>query len=93
MQYTGLKDRNDREIYEGDIVEINGIKRVIHWLKQVLSYSATGISDYNDYTSGKDNWIRISNQGGYNLHLSHADCSSQYIEVIGNIYQNPELTK
>lgn len=44
MQYTGLKDRNGKEVYEGDIVEHKfGYTRVIKW-RHTNSYVGFGIS-------------------------------------------------
>ena len=81
MQYTGLKDKNGKEIYEGDIIltvatsdypEDTGIKKVI-W---------------------NDDWFQfqtIIHDNGYGLPLLWGGYKS--LEVIGNIYENPELVK
>ncbi len=69
MQYTGLEDKNDVEIYEGDIAVIAGKA----WLIKITSYGALG----SRIDGGMDNW---------NI-TEWAD----EMEIIGNIYENPEL--
>jgi len=73
MQFTGLLDKNRKEIYEGDWVrmdrgtcEKNGIA--------VVSWDETGWSP----------WINNNLLEG--IGFQNEDC-----EVVGNIYQNPEL--
>lgn len=73
MQYTGLKDRNGREIYEGDIL-ICKENRSIHVVTVV--WDRSGYWTYKDYSKEL--------RGGYLTDLRR-------VEVIGNIYENPEL--
>jgi len=74
MQFTGLKDRNGKEIYEGDIVKGIWGKTNINIFKIVWS---------NKYASfdGEDKEGERYVFGDYDENL----------EVIGNIYENPEL--
>lgn len=76
-QYTGLKDKNGKEIYEGDIVKsIGGKIGYVVFLAQEMGYVV--VWDNCDTRLGHRN-----RGGGYGDDLS--------IEVIGNIYDNPEL--
>ncbi len=69
MQYTGLKDKNGKEIYEEDIIERGDYDpRVI----QTISYGYGGFCIYEN--------------GGY--------MPPQWdMKIIGNIYENPELSE
>lgn len=78
QQYTGLKDKNGTEIYEGDVVHLN------HWKSSDLfDYSSHFVVEYYE---GEINF----KQGEYN-NLKGSLNGKIDIEVIGNIYQNPEL--
>lgn len=77
-QYTGLKDKNGKEIYEGDIVD-TGEKYGKY--KVVFSEFWCGFS----FEGGKGRKTR----GGTEYPRFSQDWDS--VEVIGNIHENPEL--
>jgi uncharacterized phage protein (TIGR01671 family) len=78
MQYTGLKDKNGKEIYEGDILS---------WQEHVRMYG----TDLNKWVTEKVP-VRFDDTGA--MFLCGDDFLFKYnekAEVIGNIYENQEL--
>lgn len=74
MQYTGLKDKNGKEIYEGDIM-----KDKTHGIL---------FCEYEDEMQAFVWWKDRINGLGYPMYMQ---LGKNDIEVIGNIYENPEL--
>ena len=73
-QYTGLKDKHGKEIYESDILSYDGKAPIgyVRYCDKEFLY-----------------WVCYEH---YNIHFTLADVVSQgNFEVIGNIYENPEL--
>lgn len=72
VQYTGLKDKNGKEIYEGDWIKGRG---------EVMCGNQFGQVTFR----------RIFKKGKTKEYLFHEIVQGDEIEVIGNIYENPEL--
>ena len=75
MQYVGLKDKNVKEIYEGDVV-------LFDYEKILVSYGIQGVDAFEGI--GFNLWSHYGQkQDGTRLQSE--------IEVVGNIYESPEL--
>jgi uncharacterized phage protein (TIGR01671 family) len=79
MQYTGLHDKNGKEIYEGDIISWKHGRSEVKWVERKSS-ETYGHGDY-----GVSSTVGFVFDGYYG--------QPEESEVIGNIYENPELLK
>lgn len=84
MQFTGLKDKEGNEIYEGDVV------------KRQYGVGIKGVVQYGSFLVTKDNWGVEHWATGWHLNYEDGSGSTPITNeytIIGNIHENPELLK
>lgn len=84
MQYTGCKDKNGKEIYEGDIIETNNHCGKTHFL---IQYENGYCGSLGSFVA-----IHLKSFDKNNASTSSVHCGvTENCEIIGNIHENHDL--
>lgn len=81
MQSTGLKDKNGKEIFEGDIVTDGEFARIVQY------HQTLGFYMFDE----ESNERFFSDSATLEDFEEDAKIVSEILEIIGNVYENPEL--
>ena len=104
MQYTGLKDKNGKEIFEGDVIRIvednrmggiylGTIRYLGNWGVYGFNMLDAKVIETRDFGEKTMGFLMKHFGNCFTLAeaFKHGDESDFKVEVIGNIYENPEL--
>lgn len=85
-EYTGLTDKNGNKIFEGDIIKV--VTEDTHEER----FIEVGIGEFTDDGSGDLFIGAYLKYDGFTVSAGQIkECGSNGVEIIGNIYDNPEL--
>jgi len=90
-QFTGLLDKNGKEIYEGDVIKWDDMSKGLYWRFAVVEmhpdilFNCKFINEVNGIKNSANYIFRFGNFIYKDTH--------NHIEIIGNIYENPNLLK
>jgi len=83
MQYTGLSDKNGNEIYEGDIIKTHHEE----FFNKETKNGYNAYDEFGEVVFESRCWMIADKKHGKNNRFY------LHSEIIGNIYENPELIK
>jgi uncharacterized phage protein (TIGR01671 family) len=95
VQFTGLKDKNGKEIYEGDVIRISQFNGI-------YNYEGRALVTFNPWgthfkpSDGRQSFglmDHINDTSSYWYRDLNFSAITDKVELIGNIYENPELIK
>ena len=98
IQCTGLKDKNGKLIFEGDIVEVQYLGAQISLFKNKYNkqpenerFEVFCHEDWLKFYAKNDHYRKTCEIHSFDLEKIRTNTYDKVYEVIGNIYENPEL--
>lgn len=82
-QYTGLKDKNGKKIFEGDIVDLSNCRQIPFIYDEIGKIS---VVEWEKYYAGFYPFCNYDKDCGTSV------CSEE-VKVIGNVFDNPDVVK